>query len=68
MNNTTPDPAEPIGDVTVVKDFLPPPEQLIPKRDTVRATIEFTQNSIGSSVLCVKFVGWVEQSETQHKA
>jgi antitoxin MazE len=28
MENITPDPAEPIGNVTMVEDFLPPPEQL----------------------------------------
>jgi predicted DNA binding CopG/RHH family protein len=46
MNNTTPDPAEPIGQVKIVKDFLPPPEQLIPKKNTVRVTMEFTKESI----------------------
>lgn len=33
MKNTTPDPAEPIGEVTIVNDFLPPPEQLVPKKN-----------------------------------
>lgn len=46
MNNTTPDPAEPIGDVIIVRDFLPPPEQLVPKITTVRITMEFTKESI----------------------
>lgn len=46
MNNTTPDPAYPIGDVTIVRDFLPPPEQLVPKKTTVRVTMEFTKESI----------------------
>ncbi len=46
MNNKIPDPAEPIGEVTIVKDFLPPPEQLIPKKTTVRVTMEFTKESI----------------------
>ncbi len=32
MSNTIPDPAKPIGEVTIVKDFLPPPEQLRPKK------------------------------------
>ena len=32
MNRTIPDPAEPIGNVTIVDDFLPPPEQLLPKK------------------------------------
>jgi len=46
MKNITPDPAEPIGDLTIVKDFLPSPEQLVPKKTTVRVTMEFTQESI----------------------
>ncbi len=46
MNNKIPDPAEPIGEVTIVKDFLPPPEQLVPKKTTVRVTMEFTKESI----------------------
>jgi len=46
MSNTIPDPAKPIGEVTIVQDFLPPPEQLVPKKTTVRITMEFTQESI----------------------
>jgi hypothetical protein len=46
MKNITPDPAEPIGDLTIVKDFLPSPEQLVPRKTTVRVTMEFTQESI----------------------
>lgn len=46
MNNTIPDPAEPIGNVTIVKDFLPPVNQLVPRQKTVTITMEFTQESI----------------------
>ncbi len=46
MNDTTPDPAETIGDVTIIADFLPPPEQLVPKKNTVKVTMEFTKKSI----------------------
>jgi len=46
MKNTTSDPAYPIGDVTIVRDFLPSPEQLVPKKNTVRITMEFTKESI----------------------
>ena len=46
MNNTILDPAEPIGNVTIVKDFLPPVNQLVPKQKTVMITMEFTQESI----------------------
>jgi hypothetical protein len=41
-----PDPAEPMGNVTIVDDFLPPPEQLVPKKNTVRLTLDFTKESI----------------------
>jgi hypothetical protein len=46
MNSTIPDPAEPMGNVTIVDDFLPPPEQLVPKKNTVRLTLDFTKESI----------------------
>lgn len=46
MNSTILDPAEPIGNVTIVDDFLPPPEQLVPKKNTVRLTLDFTKESI----------------------
>jgi hypothetical protein len=46
MNSTIPDPAEPIGNVTIVDDFLPPPEQLVSKKNTVRLTLDFTKESI----------------------
>lgn len=46
MSNITPDSAKPIGEVTVVRDFLPVPEELIPKKNHVRVTMEFTQESI----------------------
>jgi hypothetical protein len=32
--------------VTIVKDFLPPVNQLVPKQKTVMITMEFTQESI----------------------
>jgi hypothetical protein len=31
MTNAMSDPATPIGKVTVIKDFLPPPQSLTPK-------------------------------------
>ena len=46
MNNTIPDPAEPIGNVTIVEDFLPPVNQLVPRQKTVTVTMEFTQERI----------------------
>lgn len=46
MNNISLSAAYPIGDVTIVGDFLPSPDQLIPKKTTVRVTMEFTKESI----------------------
>lgn len=46
MKNNTPDPAEPMGEVTIANDFLPSPKELVPKKNTVRVTMEFTKESI----------------------
>lgn len=37
---------EPLGDVRVVKDFLPSPEELALKDETVKITISLTKRSI----------------------
>ncbi|MEK6746490.1 MAG: CopG family transcriptional regulator [Rickettsiales bacterium] len=37
---------KPKGNLTVIKDFLPPPSQLVRKIDTVKVTSEFTRSSI----------------------
>lgn len=37
---------EPIGEPRVVKDFLPPPEELILKNDKVKITISLSKSSI----------------------
>jgi predicted DNA binding CopG/RHH family protein len=36
----------PKGELTIIKDFLPPPSQLVRKIDTVKVTSEFTRSSI----------------------
>ena len=46
MSSKIPNSAKPIGDVTLVPDFLPSPEALVPKKKTVRVTMEFTKESI----------------------
>ncbi len=33
-------------DFQVIKDFLPPPSQLVPKEDTVKITISLNKSSI----------------------
>jgi predicted DNA binding CopG/RHH family protein len=37
---------EPVGRLKVVKDFLPPPEQLILKEDKVKITISLSKSSL----------------------
>jgi len=37
---------EPMGDVRVVADFLPPPDQLVFKEDNVKVTISLSRNSL----------------------
>jgi hypothetical protein len=46
MRNTSLDPALPVGKVTIVDDFLPAPSALVPRKKTVRITMEFTEESI----------------------
>lgn len=46
MKKNSRDENMPIGAVTIVPDFLPPPEQLVPRKKTVRITMEFTKESI----------------------
>lgn len=36
----------PKGKLTVIRDFLPPPSQLVRKLETVKVTSEFTRSSI----------------------
>ncbi len=37
---------EPMGDLKVIKDFLPPPDQLVLKEDNVKVTISLKKSSI----------------------
>lgn len=37
---------EPIGPLKVVPDFLPPPEELVFKEDTVKVTITLSKESV----------------------
>ncbi len=36
----------PIGKVKVVKDFLPPPEELVMPEETVKVTLSLTKSSL----------------------
>ena len=40
------DTEEPLGKLEVVDDFLPPPEQLVPKRDGVKVTLSLSEDSV----------------------
>jgi len=37
---------EPLGDLQVIEDFLPPPEQLAFKEETVKVTIALSKSSV----------------------
>ncbi len=37
---------EPIGELKVVRDFLPPPDQLVLKEDNLKVTISLKKSSI----------------------
>ena len=37
---------EPIGDVRVVRDFLPPPDQLVLREEPVKVTIALSRRSV----------------------
>ncbi len=38
---------EPMGNMRVVKDFLPPPDQLVLKEENVKVTISLKKSSVG---------------------
>jgi predicted DNA binding CopG/RHH family protein len=46
MKNRTRYTDEPMGELKVVKDFLPPPDQLALKEDNVKVTISLKKSSI----------------------
>ncbi len=37
---------EPLGDVQIIKDFLPPPEDLVLKEETVKVTLSLSKSSV----------------------
>jgi predicted DNA binding CopG/RHH family protein len=37
---------EPMGEFKAIKDFLPPPEQLVLKEDNIKVTISLSKSSI----------------------
>ena len=37
---------EPVGEVTRVSDFLPPPSELVPREETVKVTLALSKQSV----------------------
>ncbi len=37
---------EPIGDVQIIKDFLPSPDELVLREETVKVTLALTKTSV----------------------
>ena len=37
---------EPLGKLSVIEDFLPPPEELVLRRDQVKVTISLSKSSV----------------------
>ena len=46
MNKKTKNNNEPVGKLTKVKDFLPPPSELVAKEDNARITLALSRESI----------------------
>jgi predicted DNA binding CopG/RHH family protein len=40
------DPNEPVGKLTPVADFLPPPEELVPKDETIKITVAIDADTL----------------------
>lgn len=37
---------EPMGDIEIIEDFLPPPDKLVFKQDAQKITMSFTRSSL----------------------
>ncbi len=46
MRKAKVDPDQPIGKLTRVENFLPPPEELLPKKDLVKITLELDKGTV----------------------
>ena len=46
MSRKTTLPDKPFGKLTRVKDFLPPPSQLVPREETVKVTLALSKESV----------------------
>jgi len=52
---------EPLGDIKVIKDFLPPPAELVYKEDTIKVTLGLSRRSVEF------FKKQAKQHETQYQ-
>jgi len=46
MRKATDYTAEPLGEVRVIEDFLPPPSELVFREDTVKVTLGLSRRSV----------------------
>lgn len=46
MSKQIKDPNKPIGEMTLIDDFLPPPEKLVFPQETTKVTISLSKSSI----------------------
>ena len=46
MSRKTRDPNMPVGSLTRLKDFLPPPEKLVMPEDTIKVTLLLSRSSV----------------------
>ena len=46
MKNQTIDPMMPVGELKQIKDFLPPPDQLVMPETTIKVTLSLTKSSL----------------------
>jgi len=52
---------EPMGELRIVKDFLPPPEKLVLKEDNIKVTISLSKSSVEF------FKGIAKKQDTQYQ-
>jgi predicted DNA binding CopG/RHH family protein len=46
MRRATDYTAEPLGEIRVIEDFLPPPSELVFREDTVKVTLRLSRRSV----------------------
>ena len=59
---------EPLGEVEVVADFLPPPELLVLKEETVKVTIALSKSSVSFFKLVLRTLALGDVHERSDRA